>query len=56
MAAQLVVVFVMILLDGCVLDCAVHSLDLTVRPWMVWLSEAMLDPVCGADHVEQHRP
>ncbi len=56
MAAQLVVVFVMISLDCCVFDCAVHPLDLTVRPWVVWLSEAMFDLVRGANHVEPHRP
>ena len=41
---------------GRLLDCAVHPLDLSVRPWMVWLGCAMLDPVCGADHFKPHGP
>ena len=36
------------------LDCALHPLDLSVRPWMVWLGCAMLNPVCGADHIKPH--
>ena len=43
-------------LDGCPCDRAVHSLDLTVGPKMVWLGEPVLDAVRLADHVEAHLP
>ena len=36
MHSELIMVFVVIPLDGSVFDCAVHPLDLSVRPWMVW--------------------
>ncbi len=56
MRAKLVVVFVVIPLDGCVLDGAVHAFDLTVGPWVVRLCQTMFNPVDLADHVEPHRP
>lgn len=37
MHSELIMVFVVIPLDGSVFDCALHPLDLSVRPWMVWL-------------------
>ena len=43
MAAQLVVVVVVIPFDGRLLDCSVHSLDLAVRPGMVRLGQPMFD-------------
>lgn len=52
MPFELVVAVVMIALDGCVLDRSVHSLDLTIRPRMVDLGEAMLDAVLPAAHGE----
>ena len=36
-ATELIVIFIMIPFHGSLLDCAVHPLDLSVRPWMVWL-------------------
>lgn len=54
--AQLVMIVVMEAFDGCVLDRAVHPLDLAVGPGMVRLGEAMLDVVGLADHVEAHLP
>jgi hypothetical protein len=42
--------------DGRLLDGVVHSLDLAIGPWMVWLGQAMLDPICLKDHVEPHMP
>jgi hypothetical protein len=39
-------------LDGCVLDGAVHALDLPVGPRLVDLGEAVLDVVLPASHVE----
>ena len=56
MAAKLIVTIVVIPFYGRVLNRAVHPFDLPVGPWMVWLGQAMLDLVCGADHVEPHGP
>ncbi len=38
--------------DGCLLERAVHSLDLTVSPRMIGLGQAMLDAVSQAGPVE----
>jgi hypothetical protein len=40
--------------DGRVLDNAIHPLDLTIGPGAFRLSEAVLDVVRLADHVEAH--
>ena len=53
---ELVMAVVVVSFDGCVLDRAVHSLDLAVGPRMVGLCEAMFDPVGLTDHVETHGP
>ena len=47
---------VVIPLECGVLHCSVHSLDLTVSPWMVGFGQPMLNPVCVTDHVKTHRP
>ena len=52
MPNELIVGFVMISLDGCVLDCPVHPLDLAVRPRMIGLGQPMLDPVLTTGTVE----
>lgn len=41
-------------LDGHLLDCVVHPLDIAIRPRVVWLREAVLDIVGLANHVEAH--
>jgi hypothetical protein len=56
MAAQLAVRFVMEALAGGILDGAVHSLDLAVGPGMFGLSQAMIDIITGASHVEGMNP
>ena len=38
------------------LDREVHSLDLAVGPRVVWLCQAVFDPICLACHVEAHLP
>jgi len=55
MRAQLVVGFVEVAFDGGVLDCPVHSLDLTIRPWMLRLRQPVLDIVEGAGIFEGMR-
>ncbi len=40
--------------DRCLLDGAVHPLDLTVGRRVVRLGRPVLDVVCFADHVEAH--
>ena len=40
--------------NGRFLDRAVHPLDLTVGPGMVWLGEPMLNAIRLTDHVEAH--
>ena len=49
-------IILVIPLDCSVLDCSVHSLDLTVRSWMFGFSQPVLNPVCITDHVKTHRP
>ena len=49
-------IIVVIPLECGVLHCSVHSLDLTVSPWMVGFGQPMLNPVCVTDHVKTHRP
>ena len=56
MAAKLIVAVVVEASDSSVLDCPVHALDLAIGPWVVWLGQAVLDPVGLADHVEAHLP
>lgn len=56
MRAKLVVAFVVIPLDGCVLDGAARAVDLSVGPWVVRISQTMFNPVALADHVEPQRP
>jgi len=48
MSSQLIVGLVEVTFDGCVLDGAVHPLDLTVGPRMLGLGQAMIDIVEGA--------
>ena len=55
-AAQLVVGGVVEALDCGLLDGAVHPLDLAVGPGMLGLSQAMIDIVAGAGHVEGVSP
>ena len=43
-------------LDGCVLDCAVHALDLAIRPGVLWFGRAVLDAERGAGILEGVRP
>ena len=56
MDAQLFMITLVIPLDCSVLDCSVHSLDLTVRSWMFGFKQPVLNPVCVTDHVKTHRP
>ena len=49
-------IIVVIPLDCGVLDCSVHSLNLTVNPWMVGFGQPMLNPVRVTDDVKTHRP
>ena len=55
MAAQLVVIVVVIAFDGCVLDRAVHSFDLAVGPGMIDLGESVFDTVLAAPQSEHVR-
>ena len=56
MDAQSFMIILVIPLDCGVLDCSVHSLDLTVSLWLVGFGQPMLNPVCVTDHVKTHRP
>jgi len=51
-----VVVFLVEAFDGRLLDGVVNSFDLAIGPRMVWLVEAVLDPVRLTDHVGPHLP
>ena len=41
---------------GRVFNRAVHALDLSVRPRVVWLGQAMLNAICSANDVKPHVP
>ena len=56
MRAEVVMAIVVIPFDGCVFNRAVHALDLSVRPRVVWLGQAMLNAICSANHVKPHGP
>ena len=56
MGAHLIVSVVVEAVDGRLLNGAVHSFDLAIGPWMVWLGQSVLDAICLADHVEAHLP
>src|SRR6476646_11784390 len=48
--------FIVIALDGGLLERSVHPFDLAVGPWMVGLGETMLDLVLAADTIEHVHP
>ncbi len=50
--SQLLVVVVVKAFDGCVLDRAVHSFDLTIRPGVLDLGQPVLNLMLAADPVE----
>src|SRR5512141_353970 len=50
--AKLVVAVVVITPDSRLLESAVHTLDLSVRPRVIWLRQPMLDPVGSAEQIE----
>jgi hypothetical protein len=54
--SELLVGFVEVAFDGGVLDRAVHSLDLTIGPWMLRLCQPMIDVVLSAGVFEGVRP
>ncbi len=56
MCAKLVAAFIVVSFNGCVLDRAVHALNLIIGPRTVWLSQLMLDAVGFKDRVEPHGP
>ena len=47
---------VVISFDGGVFNRAVHALDLSVCPRVVWLGQAMLNAIFSANHVKPHGP
>ena len=51
-SAQLLVIVIVVAFDSGFLNCAVHALDLSIRPRVVGLCQAMLDLIGVADHVE----
>jgi hypothetical protein len=52
MGAQLVVADVVVAAHGRVLECAVHPLDLTIRPRVIRLGQPVLDAVLATGMVE----
>ena len=52
MAAAFIVNVIVMPFHSCIPDCAIHLFDLPICSWMVRIGEAMLDPICGADHFE----
>ena len=56
MLPNFVLAAVVIVLDGCFFDCAVHALHLAVGRWMVGLGQAVFDVVLAVDLVEADNP
>ena len=54
--SQFIVGFVEVAFDGCVLDRAVHSLDLPIGPRVLGLCQPMVDVVLGTGVFEGVRP
>lgn len=52
MALESITIVLVVPFHGRLLDFAIHPLAKPVHPWMSGLGEAMLNPVCGADHVK----
>jgi len=52
MASKLGVVVVVIAFDRCLFDRAVHPFDLSIRPGMLDLGQAVLDAMLAADAIE----
>ena len=52
MLAKLVVAVVMIAPDSRLLEGAVHALNLSVRPRMIWFRQPMLNPVGSAEQIK----
>ena len=55
MSPQLSMRFIEISFDGCVLDGAVHALDLPIGPWMFGFGQAMIDVRASAGEFESMR-
>jgi len=53
---ELAMSFIVIALDGGLLEGSVHPFELAVGLWMVGLSETMLDLVLAADTIEHVHP
>ena len=53
MPNELIVEFVVISLDGRVLDRPIHPLDLSIGPRMIWLGQPMFDSVLTTGAVER---
>ena len=53
MLLELVVRLIVIALDGCLLDSAIHPLDLPVRPRMLDFGQPMFDSIFFTNAVEQ---
>ena len=54
--AEVAMAIVVIPFYGRVFNRAVHALDLSVRPRVVWLGQAMLNAICSANDVKPHGP
>ena len=53
MSSKLIMAGVVVAFNGGIFDGAVHALDLAIRPRVVWLCQAVFDPMLGADTIEQ---
>jgi hypothetical protein len=53
MLFELRVSFVMITLDGCFFDRSIHSLDLTICPWMLDFHQTVFDSVPVTNAIKQ---
>ena len=52
MGTQPNIAFVVVAAHGGFLDRAVHPFDLTIRPYIIWLRQTVIDIVAGAGHVD----
>ena len=49
MFSELLVIFIIGAVDGCLFSCSVHAFDLTICPRMIWFCQAVLGLIFEAD-------
>ena len=56
MLAQLIMIVIVIAMNRCLFDGAVHPLDLAIGPRMLWLGEPVINVVSGTSTFKRMAP